>query len=326
MASRCMRMVPRTRGLQGGGGGGGLLRQGGVGVGQMRRMMSDAQTEAFQTSPLELETLDTFLFRSKTLWMPPGARAVYGGQVVGQSLAASRKCLTDDKELHSLHSYFLKGGDPRTPILYRVRRLSVTNNFEMHHISGTQKGQIIFSLSASYHRKEKSELFHERAMPDAPDPNTLMSQEDRYRVLLEGPNLSDGVKQHILEFLKTPFPIDVREVDPLDLFHPKVTAPRKLVWMKANLSLDDADLNMHRCLAAFASDWGLASASLLPHGINFGTPGLKVSSLSHYLMGLWVLHSFFYYLLILSCVSLFIFIVNNLSGPCDVVSRAIQSR
>lgn len=197
-------------------------------------------------------------------------------QVVGQALAASRESLTDDKELHSLHSYFLKGGDPSTPILYRVRRLSVTNNFEMHHISGTQQGQIIFSLSASYHRKEESELFHERAMPDAPDPNTLPSQEDRLKELVEDPNLSQLVKHFVLERLKTPFPIDVREVNPVTFLNPEKRLPRKMVWMRARVSLTDADPNMHRCLAAFASDWGLASASLLPHGIGFGSPRLKV--------------------------------------------------
>ena len=200
-------------------------------------------------------------------------------QVVGQALSASRESLTDDKDLHSLHSYFLKGGDPSTPILYRVRRLSVTNNFEMHHISGTQQGQIIFSLSASYHRKEESELFHERSMPDAPDPNTLLSQEDRLKEIVEDPKLSERIKFHIMERLKTPFPIDVREVDPVDFFHPEPRPPRKLVWMRARVSLTDADLNMHRCLAAFASDWGLASASLLPHGISFGSPNLKVKQL-----------------------------------------------
>lgn len=251
---------------------------------QRRLMVSVVTTQSdlqqpndFQSSPIALEKLDVFLFRSQSLWRPPGARAVYGGQVVGQALAASRECLTDDKELNSLHSYFLKGGDPTTPILYRVRRLSVTNNFEMHHISGTQQGQIIFSLSASYHRKEESELFHERPMPAAPDPNTLMSQEDYLKVLVEDPNLSPSIKHHMLERLKTPFPIDVREVDPVDLFHPEKKKPRKLVWMRARANLENADLNMHRCIAAFASDWGLASASLLPHGISFGTPKLKVS-------------------------------------------------
>ena len=250
-----------------------------------RRMMSQAEADAFHSGPIDLETLDIFLYRSKTLWKPPGARAVYGGQVVGQALAASRKSLTDDKDLHSLHSYFLKGGDPTTPILYRVRRLSVTNNFEMHHISGTQQGNIIFSLSASYHRKEDSELFHERMMPNAPDPETLLTQEDILERLMHNPSLNEKIKIHIKESLKRPFPIDVREVKPMELFNPAKQSPRKLVWMKARVPLEDADPNMHRCVAAFASDWGLATASLLPHGISLGMGKLKVipNAVSHYL-------------------------------------------
>jgi acyl-CoA thioesterase II len=200
---------------------------------------------------------------------------------VGQALAASRECVTDDKELHSLHSYFLKGGDPSSPILYRVRRLSVTNNFEMHSISAKQQGQIIFSCAASYHRPEESALFHERDMPKAPDPETLPSQEDRLQQILTDPRLPQSAKESILKVLSTPFPIDVREVSPVDFFvSEKRPDARKLVWMKARVPLTGADTNMHRCLAAFASDWGLASASLLPHGIAFGNPKLKVSHLS----------------------------------------------
>ena len=185
--------------------------------------------------------------------------------------------MTDAKELHSLHSYFLKGGDPTSPILYRVRRLSVTNNFEVHNISAKQLGHTIFSCTASYHRPEECTLFHERGMPDAPDPTTLMSQEERLHEVLRDPRLPEAYKARIEQVLSTPFPLDVREVHPLDFFHTeKRQEGKKLMWMKARVPLLDADANMHRCVAAFASDWGLASASLLPHGIPVGSPKLKV--------------------------------------------------
>lgn len=128
--------------------------------------------------------------------------AVYGGQVVGQALAASTRCVTDQKELHSLHSYFLKGGNPEIPILYHVQRLSVTNNFENHNIIAKQQGQTIFSCSASYHRPEASSLFHERPMPDAPDPESLMNQEDRLHEVLLDPRLSERRKLGIMKALE----------------------------------------------------------------------------------------------------------------------------
>ena len=196
---------------------------------------------------------------------------------MGQALAASTQCVQDAKELHSLHSYFLKGGDPEMPILYRVKRLNTTNNFEMHSISAKQNGQIIFSCQASYHRREQYSLFHERPMSEAPDPETLPSQEDNLLGLLDDPRLPSNRRAVILESLKTPFAIDVREVTPLNYFKSEKRAPGKLVWMRTRLPLPPDDSNLHRCFAAFASDWGLGSASLLPHGIFFGHPQLKVS-------------------------------------------------
>jgi acyl-CoA thioesterase-2 len=201
---------------------------------------------------------------------------------VGQALSASRQCLTDSKELHSLHSYFLKGGNPDIPILYRVRKISITNNFEMHNISAKQNGQTIFSCQASYQRPEASELFHERSMPEAPSPDSLASQEEILERLIIDPRLPEKAKHLLVNALKTPFPIDVREVDPVDVFNQKPRPPRKLVWMKARMPASspiELDTNMHRCLAAFASDWGLASASLLPFAIMPGSAKLKVANL-----------------------------------------------
>ena len=147
----------------------------------------------------------------------------------------------------------------------------------MHNISAKQHGQTIFSCSASYHRSEESDLFHERAMPVAPDPSTLASQEELLESLVVDPRLPAPAKHLILTALKTPFPIDVREVEPPDFFNPKKREPRKLVWMKARIPATTiVDANMHRCLAAFASDWGLATASLLPHAIVPGSQKLKV--------------------------------------------------
>ena len=240
------------------------------------RVISNVRLLSTMSNPIDLEMLDIDLFRSKGLWRPSGARAVFGGQVVGQALAASTQCAKGDKQLHSLHSYFIKGGDPDIPIIYRVRRLNTTNNFEMHSISAKQHSQTIFSCQASYHRPEKSTLFHERCIPDAPDPETLQSQEEYMQELLHDPRLPEPSRQLIMERLKTPFLIDVREVSPLDIFKPDKKLPKKLVWMKTRIQLDKADVNLHRCYAAYASDWGLASASLLPHALYFGHPKMKV--------------------------------------------------
>ena len=53
-------------------------------------------------------------FRATNLWKPLGGRGAYGGQVVGQALAAAAMTKPDDAHVHSLHCYFVKTGEANT--------------------------------------------------------------------------------------------------------------------------------------------------------------------------------------------------------------------
>ena len=50
---------------------------------------------------------------------------VFGGQVIGQALVAACRTVEDVavRPPHSLHAYFLLGGDPKVPIIYEVDRI-----------------------------------------------------------------------------------------------------------------------------------------------------------------------------------------------------------
>ena len=61
--------------------------------------------------------MDSGLYRasSKLLWVPPGGKSVFGGQVMGQALHAAQLTVHRDSWLPiSLHSYFLKRGSPNS--------------------------------------------------------------------------------------------------------------------------------------------------------------------------------------------------------------------
>ena len=74
-------------------------------------------------SILDLETLEVNLFRGRS----PQSRwqRVFGGQVIGQALVAACRTVEDVvvRPPHSLHAYFLLGGDPKVPIIYEVDRI-----------------------------------------------------------------------------------------------------------------------------------------------------------------------------------------------------------
>ena len=76
---------------------------------------------------LELERLEENLFRG--LSPDEDQQRVFGGQVAAQALIAAGRTIEDQKNVHSLHSYFLRPGDPNVPIIYEVDRIRDDRSF-----------------------------------------------------------------------------------------------------------------------------------------------------------------------------------------------------
>ncbi len=82
-----------------------------------------------------------------------GWRRVFGGQVLAQSLVAAERTV-DGVPPHSLHGYFLLGGDPKEPIAFEVERLRNGRSFTTRRIVARQRGEAIFTMVASFHAPE----------------------------------------------------------------------------------------------------------------------------------------------------------------------------
>jgi len=81
------------------------------------------QTAAMQQllETLDLETLEVDLFRGNSPQV--GWQRVFGGQVIGQALIAAQRTVEAERQVHSLHGYFVRPGDPAIPIIYEVDRI-----------------------------------------------------------------------------------------------------------------------------------------------------------------------------------------------------------
>src|SRR2546423_12420832 len=89
---------------------------------------------------LDLEQIEVNLFRGRSPQV--GWQRVFGGQVIGQALVAA--CRTVDvlgRPPHSLHAYFLVGGDPAVPILYEVDRICDGQTFVTRRGVAIQHGR-----------------------------------------------------------------------------------------------------------------------------------------------------------------------------------------
>ena len=70
--------------------------------------------------------------------------------MIGQALVAACRTV-EGREPHSLHAYFLLGGDPKVPIIYEVDRIRDGRSFTTRRVIAIQHGQAIFSMSVSFH-------------------------------------------------------------------------------------------------------------------------------------------------------------------------------
>ncbi|KAJ3011988.1 hypothetical protein NUW54_g2003 [Trametes sanguinea] len=102
------------------------------------------------SSALEVEQLDVNLYRSKTLYLPPRARGVFGGQVISQALVAANNCVDPAFSLHSLHCYFLLSASAAVPILYNVDRVRDGRSYVTRSVRAVQRGRTIFLMLCSF--------------------------------------------------------------------------------------------------------------------------------------------------------------------------------
>ena len=113
---------------------------------------------------LKLETLEERLFRSTYLF--PERWPLYGGQVAAQAMYAAGNTVPAGREPHSIHCYFLRGGDPSIPVVFKVNVDFDGGSFSSRRVIAVQRGQVIFNASVSFHSKH-----------DGPDTQMLEAKE-----------------------------------------------------------------------------------------------------------------------------------------------------
>ncbi len=220
---------------------------------------------------LDLEEIEQNHYRAVS--PSEGWQRVYGGQVIGQALVAASRTVPEDRQAHSLHGYFLRPGDTTIPILYTVDRIRDGKSFTTRRVVAVQHGQPIFNMSISF-QMEEAGFSHQFDMPDAPAPETLLDERE-LRV-----QWASRLPPEQAAAFGRDRPIDVRPVDPVDIFHPEPRAPRQMCWMKCRDPLPD-DYRLHQCVLAYLSDWSLLDTATLPHAVSFLQDDMQMASLDH---------------------------------------------
>lgn len=223
---------------------------------------SQEDLDALVTS-LSLELIDRNLYRGH----PPYWESVrlFGGIVAAQALAAAYGTI-ETIHVHSLHSYFLRPGNPEIPVIYDVDRIRDGRSFATRRVVARQDGEAIYNLSASFHKVEDG-FEHQAQMPDVPSPSEAPTPEDF------GLTPRDYLPRH---WAPKGMPIEMRHFQAPDDWEPGV-ATRNL-WIRANGTLPDEPVS-HRLMLAYLSDLSLLGTAVRMHVANFEK--IMAASLDH---------------------------------------------
>jgi acyl-CoA thioesterase-2 len=222
---------------------------------------------------LDLEPIEVDLFRGR---QPETSRQrVFGGQVAAQALRAAYSTAPEERWVHSLHAYFLRGGDPSTPIIYDVERIRDGRSFSTRRVVARQHGHGIFYATASFQVDEDG-YDHQDRMPDVPPAQDCPTMAELYRK-------STG-DEAAAEFWQTEWAaLEVRHAGDSG---PSRTLPaderpaQSRLWFRASGTLSD-DRVLNDCVLTYASDLTLLGASLVPHQAVMGSSRLQMASLDH---------------------------------------------
>ena len=153
-------------------------------------------------------------------------------------------------------------------------RIRDGTSFTTRRVVAVQKGEAIFSMSASFQVDEPG-FDHQDAAPSVPGPDGILSElESAMRIEGQIPHGRSGTSSSAAGRSRC------GRVNPMNPFAPERREPARNAWFKTIDRMPD-DPRVHQYLLAYASDYALVTTSLYPHGHSFWQPEMQVASLDH---------------------------------------------
>ncbi len=254
--------------------GGGFTLTSTAGQARHEAMSQSPTPEALVSGLLRLLDLDTagddrFIGHNR----PDGRGRMFGGQVIAQALVAAERTVGQDRPVHSLHAYFLRGGNEAQGVDLSVLRDLDGGSFANRRVVASQGETPILTMVASFHRREAG-VSHANPMPDVPDPDDL-PDEAGLRA-----QFADRIPADRREVMLRLRPIEQRPAEARHWMNPEPREARSHTWFRTAAPLPD-DPRVHRAVLAYASDMSLLGTCTLPHGLSWIMGNVMGVSLDH---------------------------------------------
>lgn len=195
----------------------------------------------------------------------------FGGQLVAQALVAAERTVDGDRPVHAINAHFIRGGDVKAPIEYRVDRHRDGRAFANRQVTAYQGGNVVFSMFAAF-QDWSAGLEHTTEMPDVPGPESLQSFDDHIV----------GYEDRLRAFVDALKPMQMRYAnDPTWVL--KGTGERlnhNRVWLRTDGPLPD-DPGVHAAALAYSSDTTVLDSVLTTHGLSWGLDRIVAATVNH---------------------------------------------
>ena len=206
---------------------------------------------------------------------------VFGGQVLAQSLNAAYQTVPPDRFAHSLHGYFILGGNLDLPITYEVDIIRNGKSFTTRRVVAFQEARAIFNMSASF-QLEQNGVDHQFSMPNFIPPEKLLSDLEQLEVQNTDPRIYQRfkkIKPEVIEF---------RPVEKLTL-RDDIDAPAESNYWFRSKEATPFGIDIQQQLLAYISDYGLLRTATLPHKKELSQSSTFYTSIDH---AIWFHRSF----------------------------------
>lgn len=221
---------------------------------------------------LTLKKIDETIFEGENYQAPWGR--VFGGQVLGQALHAAYQTVPEERIAHSLHGYFILGGDLQYPIRYEVDTIRNGGSFTTRRVVAKQNGKAIFNMAASFQLRADG-VDHQIPMPNLIPPEKLTTSLEQLEEIREAfPSAYQRLKAI------QPKVFNFKPVEKFTTQLAKNGSPFFNTWLRT-AEKADIDLRMQHQLLAYASDYNLLTTATLPHREQLNKGKTFYASLDH---------------------------------------------
>ena len=201
---------------------------------------------------------------------------IFGGQILGQALAAAIQTVDTQRIPTALQLLFLRGGTDAAPVEFQITPLQEGSRFSSRHVRALQSGQLLCDAHVSFQESPAGIEYSAPAPLNIPSPESLLTLSQLGDKYADRAATGDYllVEKSCLHLCL---------INHEDHLFESGSEPKLAYWLKLRNPLREPDESpLHYAALAYLSDFWVAASSMTPHAPLATTRRkLYISSLNH---------------------------------------------